>query len=236
MYRSFLSLMLTVLLPGCFAPRDSLAPIITIYEPANGAVQANNQTTVKGYAMDDDGIVSLLVNDTEMLEQDFYSSEKNKRLIQFAFRPTQQGEGNFSATIIAQDNDRRTHSSVLVTTDDAHILNGANLYYEKCSVCHGDTGLGIEEARATFPEDHRRCTQCHKSGNPKTVDWSNIRDNSMFDIGDPTPLRGEGALQGFARLEPLQAYIAATMPRYAPNSLEANEYRDIAEFLLYINR
>ena len=103
MYRSFLSLMLTVLLPGCFAPRDSLAPIITIYEPANGAVQANNQTTVKGYAMDDDGIVSLLVNDTEMLEQDFYSSEKNKRLIQFAFRPTQQGEGNFSATIIARD-------------------------------------------------------------------------------------------------------------------------------------
>ena len=136
---------------------------------------------------------------------------------------------------LTQDNERRTHSSTLVTTEDAELLNGAELYYQKCSVCHGDTGLGLEEARATFPEDHRRCTQCHKSGNPKEVDWLNIRDNDMFDIGDPTPLRGEGALANFANPESLQAYISATMPRYAPNSLEADDYRDIAAFLLHIN-
>lgn len=108
MYRSFiarrfLSFILVILLPSCFAPRDSLAPIITIYKPANGAVQANNQTTVEGYVMDDDGVVSLRVNDTEMLDTEFLQPDRNKRLIQFAFRPTQQGEGDFTATIVARD-------------------------------------------------------------------------------------------------------------------------------------
>ena len=99
--------MTTLLLTSCFARPDALAPIITIYAPANGAVQRSGDTVVRGYAMDDEGVESVLVNGAEMLSENAFGADKGKRLVEFAFKPTEQGEGTFSANIIARDRSGR---------------------------------------------------------------------------------------------------------------------------------
>ena len=129
----------------------------------------------------------------------------------------------------------RTNPRTLVTTQSEQVLRGADLYFANCSVCHGDTALGLAEAKTTFPPEDRRCTRCHRPGNSKTVDWTRIQDNNMFDIGDPVALRGDGALADFSDAATLYAYTRATMPRYQPGFLADAEYLDITAFLAHIN-
>lgn len=62
-----------------------------------------------------------------------------------------------------------------------------------------------------------------------------IGDTMMFPIGTPSVLSSahdEGSLKAFPTGEVLYAYIRAMMPRYHPNSLSENEYRQITYFLL----
>lgn len=97
-------LCLLLLLSACMSRRDSLEPVITIYEPPNGSVQGQGIPQVEGYAMDDEGIVSLRVGSVEFLQDgSVYAGEKGKRLIQFAFNPISQTEGVFSETISVRD-------------------------------------------------------------------------------------------------------------------------------------
>lgn len=107
---------------------------------------------------------------------------------------------------------------------------GEDLYERRCSVCHGPTGLGLEEARGAFPESHRRCTQCHKSGGPKLLFFP-FQDNNMFDVGQAPALRGEGTLSAFGDSKALSAYIQAAMPRHAPGSLSDAEAEAITAFV-----
>ena len=107
---------------------------------------------------------------------------------------------------------------------------GADLFYRRCSVCHGKTGLGLEEARAAFPESHRRCTQCHKSGGPQLLVVP-FNDNNMFDVGVPPALRGPGTLPAFTDAGALRRYIQAAMPRHAPGSLSEAEAAAITAFI-----
>jgi mono/diheme cytochrome c family protein len=112
---------------------------------------------------------------------------------------------------------------------------GAELYNANCKVCHGATALGLEEAKLAFPQEHRRCTRCHRPGNPTLIDWNNIQDHDMFDLGNPPHLRGAEALSSFGTAEALYQYLRATMPRYEPSRLEDAEYLDITAFLLELN-
>ncbi|ADI16007.1 c-type cytochrome [Truepera radiovictrix] len=107
---------------------------------------------------------------------------------------------------------------------------GEALYGRRCAVCHGPTGLGLEEARLAFPESHRRCTQCHKSGGYKRLTYP-INDRHMFDVGRAPPLRGPGALEALRDPAALRAYIQAAMPRHAPGTLSAAEADALATFL-----
>jgi mono/diheme cytochrome c family protein len=121
--------------------------------------------------------------------------------------------------------------SALTTRDnDALRAQGEELYGRRCAVCHGPTALGLEEARLAFPESHRRCTQCHKSGGPRRLTYP-INDRHMFDVGRAPPLRGPGTLGALRDSAALRAYIQAAMPRHAPGTLSVAEADALATFL-----
>jgi hypothetical protein len=125
----------------------------------------------------------------------------------------------------------------LVADADTEVRVGAELYDRNCAVCHGDTGLGLDEARLSFPADHRRCTRCHRPGNPAQMTFAQMieREHDLFDIGRPPSLRGPAALAGFADPVSLWAYTGATMPRYQPGRLTATETRAVVTFLWHAN-
>jgi hypothetical protein len=127
--------------------------------------------------------------------------------------------------------------ALLVAEASDEVRVGAELYDRHCSVCHGDTGLGLAEAKLAFPTDHRTCTRCHRPGNPTqmTFDEMMLRQHDLFDLGAPPALRGPGALQAFTDPIALWAYTDATMPRYQPGRLEATEVRAIVGFLWHAN-
>jgi mono/diheme cytochrome c family protein len=116
------------------------------------------------------------------------------------------------------------------------VVRGAVAYDENCAVCHGDTGLGYEEARFSFPADHRNCTRCHRPGNEREMSFETMmqRQHNLFDVGDPPALRGPGALSAFAVDEVLFAYTRATMPRYQPGRLDDEDYADLVAFMRWV--
>lgn len=125
----------------------------------------------------------------------------------------------------------------LVADASEEVRVGAELYDRNCAVCHGDTGLGLAEARLAFPDDHRTCTRCHRPGNPTQMTFSQMmeRQHDLFDLGSPPALRGPDALAAFADPVALWAYTGATMPRYQPGRLDVAETRAIVTFLWYAN-
>lgn len=130
---------------------------------------------------------------------------------------------------------------------------GAELYALNCAVCHGATGGGLAEAKLAFPEDHRDCTRCHRPSNRIVQPLSEpFVDNDMFAVGDPPALHDlEAAASSATGLDPRSAvagrlsataaptallvYVAATMPRYDPGRLTADEYAAITAHLLVLN-
>jgi hypothetical protein len=131
--------------------------------------------------------------------------------------------------------DLRTHSSVLTDSNNAQVLQGADLYYENCAVCHGDTAQGLEEARLVFPEDHQKCEHCHKRGNPPQMSLEHMNYRNAFSIGNAPALKDAEALKKWGSALGLNAYISAAMPRPFPGSLEKENYWAITSFLLEIN-
>ena len=112
------------------------------------------------------------------------------------------------------------------------VTRGEELYRRNCAVCHGATALGFDEAKAAFPEEHRRCERCHKTNNPRIWNLKTTVHNNMFSLGTPPALRGEGTLHAFADANALFHYTRATMPRYAPGRLTDAQYWDVAAYLL----
>lgn len=125
----------------------------------------------------------------------------------------------------------------LVHDSDDEVRVGAELYDRNCAVCHGDTGLGLTEAKLAFPADHRTCTRCHRPGNPTQMSFEEmmLRQHDLFDVGTPPALRGPDALERFADPVALWAYTGATMPRYQPGRLAPTEVRAITAFLWSAN-
>ena len=106
--------LLALLLGGCLSRGDSLAPIVSISQPRNGAVQSAENLRVKGFAMDDEGIVAIRVNGSDLLDNAILSGERGKRLINFEFTFQNLREGSSTSIIEAVDSSGRT--SVLTFT------------------------------------------------------------------------------------------------------------------------
>ena len=123
----------------------------------------------------------------------------------------------------------------LLETTNEQVLRGAELFDYHCADCHGDTASGFNEAKLAFPEDHRRCTRCHKPNNTKIMANMPVTPDNSFDIGNPPDLRGEGTLQAFPNAATLHAYMRATMPRYEPGRLSDEEYWALTAFLLSLH-
>lgn len=125
----------------------------------------------------------------------------------------------------------------LVSGSSAQVLRGAELYELHCSACHGNSGLGLAEARLSFPEDHRNCEECHRSSNPaKAEDMGEMLElgRQCFSLGQPPDLRAD-TLMRFGNAGALYSYIKSAMPRWAPGNLPESEYIDITAFLLALN-
>jgi hypothetical protein len=124
----------------------------------------------------------------------------------------------------------------LVAGAPADVVRGAETYDLNCTVCHGDTGLGYEEARLAFPADHRTCTRCHRPGNAREMSFETMmeRQHDLFDVGRAPALRGPGALRAFPTDAALLAYTRATMPRYQPGRLDDGDYTDLVAFMRWI--
>jgi cytochrome c len=124
----------------------------------------------------------------------------------------------------------------LIEGASEQVLRGAELYDWNCSVCHGPTALGFEEARAEFPESHRQCESCHRKNNPDTrANFAgNTNERNAFSIGVAPSLRGEASLSKFTNGAVLYAYIYGAMPRYEPGRLTLEESLDITAFLLHL--
>ena len=123
----------------------------------------------------------------------------------------------------------------LVADATEQAQDGARLFDYHCSACHGDTGLGLDEAKTSFPVGKRECTECHRETNPAQMEYELMRPNFAFSVGDPPALRGEGTLAKFSSARTLHAYIQATMPRPFPGQLPGDEVWAITAFLLHAN-
>ncbi len=106
---------------------------------------------------------------------------------------------------------------------------GAQAYWFRCMVCHGDRGQGLtEEWRNAWDPAHRNCWQsrCHASNHPP--------EGFQLPYYAP-PVIGPGTLARFATLADLHSYLAAQMPWQAPGSLPAEEYWQLAAYLARAN-
>ncbi|MFQ5611215.1 MAG: c-type cytochrome [Anaerolineae bacterium] len=107
--------------------------------------------------------------------------------------------------------------------------DGAQLYQQWCSTCHGDRGQGLtDEWRATWPEGEQYCWQskCHASNHPP--------DGFSFPKEVPAVI-GPDTLTKFDTAGQLYAYTRSAMPYWAPNMLSDQEYRAIVTFLVEAN-
>ena len=96
-------LMLPLALTGCLERTDALAPIVTVTSPANGTVRSADNLIISGYAMDDEGIAAIRVDQDDLLAFPIFQNERGKKLVQFGFRPQQIDEGQWESDIVVED-------------------------------------------------------------------------------------------------------------------------------------
>lgn len=107
MKRPSLALFLILLLSGCLTRGDSLAPIVTISDPRSGTVQTAEDLVVRGYAMDDEGISAIRVNETDLLSSPIYEGIRGKKLVRFGFNTPDINEGQWTVTLTVEDTSGR---------------------------------------------------------------------------------------------------------------------------------
>lgn len=119
---------------------------------------------------------------------------------------------------------------------EAQLAFGKELYDFNCAVCHGERGLGLDDARLSFPEDHRYCEQCHRPSNPRRMTLEQMTPLNAFSVGDAPPLAGEGSLSAFPNALALYSYSRATMPRFEPARHTDEEYLAMTTYILSIRQ
>lgn len=135
----------------------------------------------------------------------------------------------------AQPSAGRNEHALAHASDPIHdaLVRGRDVYMFHCAACHGAAGAGFEEARTAFPQNHRNCLRCHRANNPARMSLEEIdRLGSAFSIGTPPALNGAGLPARFGGPTGLLAYVRATMPRWAPGSLDEADLRDATAYVL----
>ncbi|UCH25347.1 MAG: hypothetical protein JSV66_15665 [Trueperaceae bacterium] len=94
---------MSALLAGCLSRSDSLAPIISITNPKDGATRTTENLIISGYALDDEGIAAIRVNGHDLLTNETYQGEQGNKLIFFRFQSQVLGEGTLNSMIEAED-------------------------------------------------------------------------------------------------------------------------------------
>ena len=103
--------MLLATLSGCLKRTDSLAPLVSITNPPSGATRTTENLVIGGYALDDEGIVSIRVNGGDLMSDfgiESYVTVVGMKLVQFKFRALQVHEGEIVSLIEVEDMNGRT--------------------------------------------------------------------------------------------------------------------------------
>ncbi|MCY4354872.1 MAG: hypothetical protein OXC09_08870 [Truepera sp.] len=123
--------LLAPLLASCLTRTDSLAPVVSITDPRSGATRTTEDLVIAGYALDDEGIVAIRVNGSDLMSSEFYSSEMGMKLVQFKFQPLQAQEGEIVSVIEVEDRSGRVsrliHRLVVDATTPTLELNVTEL-------------------------------------------------------------------------------------------------------------
>lgn len=98
-----LSVLLILLLGGCLSRGESFDAVISITEPKAGTARSTEQVDVYGYAMDDNGIIAIRVDGSNLFDSPAFASERGKKLVHFGFRGQARGEGELTYLIEVQD-------------------------------------------------------------------------------------------------------------------------------------
>ncbi len=110
---------LSVLLTSCFGRSDSLAPVIAITDPRSGATRSTEDLRISGYAMDDEGVASIRVDGLDLLANEFYSAERGKGLVHFAFTKANVTDGEVAMVLEVTDVSGRTTTETYTLILDA---------------------------------------------------------------------------------------------------------------------
>lgn len=106
---------------------------------------------------------------------------------------------------------------------------GAQEYYQRCMVCHGDRGEGLtDEWRGALDPADQNCWQsgCHSPHHPP--------GGFEFPKYVP-PVIGAGTLTQFKTAEGVFNFIKKAMPYQAPGSLPDETYWQLTAYLLRAN-
>ena len=110
---------------------------------------------------------------------------------------------------------------------------GRDVYMFHCSACHGASGAGLDEARTAFPPSHSACLRCHRANNPARMSQEEIdRIGSAFSLGSPPAINGATLTDRFGGPLGLLTYVRATMPRWAPGSLDEGDVRVATAYVI----
>ncbi len=108
MRAALLFTLLSLVLTACFNRPDSLAPLVTITDPPTGTVRRAAGLEVWGYALDDDGITSIRVNNSEnFFASPSYARERGNRLVRFGFGAAEIQAGQRRFTVEVEDGSGR---------------------------------------------------------------------------------------------------------------------------------
>lgn len=106
---------------------------------------------------------------------------------------------------------------------------GAQEYYQRCMVCHGDRGQGLTaEWRGALDPADQNCWQagCHHVRRPP--------DGFIFPKAVPAVI-GAGTLMRFETAQELFEFTRSTMPFQAPGSLSDEMYWQLTAYLVREN-
>jgi mono/diheme cytochrome c family protein len=107
--------------------------------------------------------------------------------------------------------------------------SGAQEYYQRCMVCHGDRGQGLTaEWRGALDPADQNCWQsgCH---NLRTVPGGFVFPKAV------PPLIGGASLTHFGNAQNLFDYLKDNMPYQAPRSLPDDLYWQLTAYLVRAN-
>jgi len=108
-----LALAATVTLTGCLGRTGTLDPLVVITQPSGGLIAPVEAIEVRGYALDDEGIRSILVNGLDLMADPLYAERRGRKLVPFAFSARVQARDAAVYQIEVVDRGGRSTSTTL---------------------------------------------------------------------------------------------------------------------------